>query len=247
MPEKILVMGAMGTGKTYQALKIAEAYPSAQVYVLDTDDAWERNMTEFPPLGNVHITYAYDWEEYLGWLDDIEGKVRPGLDWVVVDRVDKAWAAVQTYVSEEVYGVDRADKLLAGLKAMAQKGKQAMRIAGATQADWQVINAQYFRWFSRLMYKLRANVYLTTSISPVYRDDDQRVLDLYAHLGVRPAGQKDLAYEPSTVLLFTRDRDGRHYVTTVKDRGREYMDHLRLISLPKQYLARYTSNASSPH
>jgi hypothetical protein len=61
------------------------------------------------------------------------------------------------------------------------------------------------------------------------------VRELYGPHGIRPAGQKQLAYQPDTVFLLTYRKDG-HFITTVKDRGgRWYFDHQKLINFPIQY------------
>ena len=232
--ERILVFGTYGTGKTYQGLKLASWLKGSQFYVLDTDDSYPRSLESFLSVENVHVTFAYDWEEYVAWLERVLKVAVPGRDWLVVDRLDKAWARAQNYVSEEVYGQSLAERLLEVKKRM--KGS-AMKVSAVDRADWQVINAQYLGWQMSLLYKSRCNVYLVTSVGAVSLDDDEQVRMLYGALGVKPEGQKSIAYEPHTVLYFSKSKTGGYLVTTVKDRGeRTYFDKTPLVDLAKQYL-----------
>lgn len=234
MPERILVIGPPGAGKSYNLLKIARfVQPSgAQVHVLDTDGAYPRMLKEFPDLQNVHATFAYDWQDYVGWLESTLKVAVPGRDWVAVDRVDKAWQRVQNFVSEEVYEQSLAERLLEARKRMK---KRAMVVSPSDQADWQTINAQYSGWFLQLMYKTRCHIYLVASVRTVREEDEEEVKDLYGAYGVRPEGQKALAYEPDTVFLLTCRRR-QWFITIIKDRGRPYYERQPLADLAKQYL-----------
>ena len=255
--EKILNMGPQGAGKTFQLLQIAKYLQptGAQFYVLDTDDSYPRSMEEFPGLaaeegGNVHVTFPWDWEDYVSWLfgmNRIAGGQLPsvpgvletaqaGRDWLVVDRIDKAWSRVQNFVSEEVYGMDLAGRLLEAKKRMQGQGKSGMSVSGVDKADWQVINAQYMGWQMALLYKARCHVYMTTATARVRGDDGDEIKGAFEPLGVKPAGQKTLPYEAHTIL-FSQWKNKQYLVTTAKDRGgRVYFDQANLIDLSKQYL-----------
>jgi hypothetical protein len=234
--ERILAYGPEGSGKTFQLLKIAQWLlgTGAQFYVLDTDDSYQRSMEEFPALPNVHPVFAYDWADYVEWLSEVEGKVAKRRDWLVVDRIDKAWGQVQNWCSEEVHGVDLATRLLSARQQISNK--RAMVVGANDQADWQVINAQYRAWFQVLMYRSRANVYVTAAGRAVRNEDDEAIRDTYGPLRLRPEGQKDLPYECSSSFLFHRNRDGQRLISTAKDRGRPYYWNQPLISFPQQYL-----------
>ena len=237
--ERLLVYGPQGSGKTHQLLNIAKwLQPTgAQFYVLDTDDSYSRNMEveDFSALDNVHTTFAYDWEQYISWLDDVLPKVVAERDWLVVDRVDKAWDRVQNFFSEEVYGKSLAERLTQSRKAMS--AKKAMVVSANDQADWQTINANYQGWFMATMYKSRCNIYLVAAERSVRDQDSEETKDSFGPLHGKPAGQKTLAYEPHTVLRFYQDRKGAFFVTTAKDRGnRGYFDSVPLTNLALQYL-----------
>jgi hypothetical protein len=237
MVERILAAGPQGSGKTFQALRLAQwLQPTgAQFYILDTDDSYERSLLEFPGLSNVHVTFAYDWQDYIRWLEQVLATVVAGKDWLVVDRADKAWNRVQHYLSEEVYGQSLADRLVEARKRMYQK--IAMVVSANDQADWQVINANYLGWFMGVMYKSRCHVYLTAAVTPVRSDDEQDIRNVYGPLGVKPEGQKSLPYEPHTVFLFHFDKTtGKRKITTIKDRARPYFQAADLVHLGLQYL-----------
>lgn len=242
--ERILAFGPPNTGKTYQLLKLAEWLEptGAQFYIADTDDSYERSIEEdgFAHLTNIHPTFIYDWEDYVEWAEEVIGTAKQGIDWLVVDRADKAWARVQDWYMHEVYGKSRSKRLIEKRKSMTdRKGdiKPAMVVSGNDQADWQVVNSEYSSWFMPLIYKSRANIYLTTSAGSVRSEDSGPTKEMFSAIGSKPDGQKGMAHEVHTVFHFHQDRKGNRLITTAKDRGREYFDKDNLVSLPVQYLA----------
>ncbi len=98
-----------------------------------------------------------------------------------------------------------------------------------------VINRLYEDFIFPLVYRSIAHLYMASSAQPVSEEDTKEIRELYGPYGLRPAGQKALAYQPDTVLLLSHARDG-YYMTTIKDRGgRKYFDHQRLHNLALQY------------
>lgn len=236
-PERILLYGIFGTGKTYQVLKTAQWLQAsgAQFYILDTDDSYERSLDEFPGLTNVHIKFGYNWADYIQWHDEVKVLARPWIDWIVVDRADKAWAQVQRWFSEEVYGKSLAERTLEARKASAKK--KAMLVTPNDQADWLTINANYMEWFMGLMYGMRTHVLLVTAVDKLHDKDSEELKRIYTSVGANPAGQKIIGHEPHTVMFFWRDQSGGFHVRTLKDRGgRLYFADDPLVSLPHQYL-----------
>ena len=244
--ERILAIGPPAGGKTEQAIRLAAwLQPTgAQVYVLDTDDSWPRMLTGRTNLlakngGNVHISFAYGWEEYIQWIEETLPKIVPQKDWLIVDRVDKAWPQVRAWFSQEVYKQELSERLLAIRKAMRDPKtgvvKSAMVLGGFDKADWQGINASYLGWFFGVLYKSRAHIYLTAAVNSVRSNDDAEIVEIFAPLGMKPAGQKSLPYEVHTVLVLY-NKKGQYLVSTAKDRKRVYLSSAPMVSLPLQYL-----------
>ena len=241
MRERILAMGGPDSGKTYTWLKLASYYQTHSLgttfYVIDSEIGAERSLLEFPGLTNVKVFPVVDWLEYREAQKEIAKKCTED-DWVVIDNVAKAWSAIQRYFIGEIFKQDMGDYFLEVRKNIKKdaKGLYGGR-DGALQGrtDWPVINRMYEDFIFPLVYRIPAHLYMTSPGQVVSKDDDQELRDLYGPHGIRPSGQKDLPYQPDTVLLLTERKEG-HYITTVKDRGgRHYFDHQRLYNFPVQY------------
>ena len=241
MRERILAMGGPGSGKTYTWLKLASYYqthsPGATFYVIDSEIGAERSLLEFPKLTNVKVFPVVDWLEYREAQKMISKKCAEG-DWVVLDMADKAWSSVQRYFIDGIFKQDMGEYFLEARKKLKKDAKRLF--AGKDAAlkgwtDWPVINSLYEDFIFPLVYRIPANLFMATAGQKVSEEDAQDIRDLYGPHGIRPSGQKNLAYQPDTVLLLTHKQEGYH-ITTVKDRGgRSYFDNKRLYNFPVQY------------
>lgn len=99
-----------------------------------------------------------------------------------------------------------------------------------------VINRVYRQlWVKLIVPNMPANLYIATATSQIEKQDEKEIQESFSFLGVKPSGQKHLPYGMHTILYLDRIKEGWR-VTTVKDRGRKYLDKQKLISLPHQYL-----------
>jgi len=237
MRERILTLGGPGSGKTFSWLKLASYFKNSQFYVIDTEIGGERSLQEFPNLTNVHIYPVVEWPEYREAQKDAVGKATEG-DWLVLDMADKAWTAVQRYFVTEIFHEEMGGYLLEARKKLKKDAKSLF--GGRDSAlkgwvDWVVINKMYEDFMLPIVYRSPANLYIATAGQAVSEDDDKEVQELYGPFKLRPSGQKNLAYQPDTVLLLAHGKDG-YYVSTVKDRGgRRYFDRVKLHNLCLQY------------
>ena len=118
-PERMLIFGGEGTGKTNLVLQIARRCPDAQFYVIDTDysASYERMLiTEFTDVaerGNVHVyvTGPDDWEAIMSAAREVRGLAGVG-DWIIADSMSPTWDAVQGWFTEKVHGDTIEDYLL---------------------------------------------------------------------------------------------------------------------------------------
>ncbi|MEM3646835.1 MAG: AAA family ATPase [Thermofilum sp.] len=235
--EKILVYGFPGSGKSYQFLKIAQFVYPQRCYVLDTDGSYERLMeTEFSGLDNVVIYLVFDRDEWANAVEEVLANASND-DWVCIDRADVLWDATQDYYIQEVFGEDMADFFLRARKEMVEnKDKKFVPLDG--WKDWGVINKVYRSLWNRLTRPdVPFHLYVATSAVEVESNDDKLIKRTFNFLGVKPGGQKALAHGVHTVLYLDYVGKGDGWrVTTAKDRGRKYLDHQKLVSLPHQYL-----------
>lgn len=239
--ERILAVGAPGAGKSFQLLRIAQWLkgPGKQVFVIDTDDAWPR-MLSGKDLSNVRVLPAQDWPDYMKARDTVLEEAHEG-DWVGLDMADSPWSTVQRYFITEVFKDEMGEYFLEARKHMKKDTKSLFggrdsALKGWT--DWVTINRLYEDFMLPLVYRSSAHLYATSKPQAVSEDDDMVTKDLFGSLGVKPAGQKALGHQFHSVFLFIHGKDGWS-ITTIKDREREAMDHMKLVSLPHQYLQKY--------
>lgn len=239
--ERILLFGPAGSGKSTAAASVAsmaaKTKSDARFHVVDTDLAWDRMLIEgYPELSNVEVYVALDWPEYREALAKIRSVVRPN-DWVVVDLVSNAWETVQAYFTEQVFDRDIGDYFLQVRKEL-KTGKKSLE-AFSGWVDWSVINAMYKTWTNDLLFKTRANVICMAKMGKVHAEqDDKATRLLFGPHGVKPEGQKSLAYQFHTVLLTGEPRTGEYTLTTVKDRERTQLDKTPVKKFALDYLVK---------
>jgi len=239
--ERILLFGPAGSGKSTAAASIAsmaaKTKSDARFHVVDTDLAWDRMLIEgYPDLSNVDVHVALEWPEYKQSLTKIRSVIRPN-DWVVVDLVSNAWETVQAYFTEQVFDSDIGDYFLQVRKEL-KTGKKSLE-AFSGWVDWSVINAMYKTWVNDLLFKTRANVICMAKMGKVHAEqDDKATRLLFGPHGVKPEGQKALAYQFHTVLLTGEPRTGEYTLTTVKDRERVQLEKTPVKKFALDYLVK---------
>jgi len=244
--ERILLMGAPGTGKTLQIMNIArylEEEFKVPLYCVDLEDkmgAMLANVEDAPK--NIKLRVAFDWDDpeegglkqAINWLEKV---VEPG-DWIAVDRIDLAWSQVQRWFTEIKFNESMADHMVSASKNMTKPSKFIPKF---DPGSWQVINEQYEWMIMRLIYRLRANVILTTGIKS--SDEGASPLDVYGNLGVLPRGQKEIGHQPHSVFLLSQKSVRNRLswrISTGKDLpGRKWFDNDQLTDFSVQYLEEY--------
>ncbi len=188
------------------------------------------------PDATLIIYSAYEWNDYVRALRDIQMRARPG-DWVSVDFIGTAWSAVQDHFAQEVFHKDIGDYFLQVRKEL-DKGATSL---GALEGwvDWQVINPLYNKWANTLLYKGRYHIYATAKSENLSSDrkptEDAQTRAMFARYQVKPVGQKFLPFQFHTVLLSGRSGDKRT-ITAVKDRERPEADGLEVKNFTTDYL-----------
>ncbi len=249
--EKILTMGAPGTGKTYAWLSIAKRYPKVQFYAIDTDDSVPRMLSgeRFGGLENVHCLPVTSWKELVEQTAVAIEAAERG-DWIIVDRFDKPWEFVQSYFGEEIYGKDPGAYIMQRRRELANKKTPADRPALVGEfgvGDWVTMGKLFGTWFRSLNYSSPAHIFATTPPKSISSYDSKEVTALFSAFGIRPGGRKEMAHEFQTVLIMTYSRHGSHkengdevsgswHLTTVKDRERPMLDGEELKDFGLQYI-----------
>lgn len=242
--ERILSYGDAGAGKTTNLLNIAKfahmTKSPAKFHIIDSDFAMDRMLQGYPgiPFGiwndpNFPITPesviciypVFLWREYEAALAQIQRVATPS-DWVCVDFISNAWSAVQDNYVEEVFHQDVGQYFLKARKEMAKDAKSFNPLEG--WIDWQVINPMYKGWINKLLFRGRYNVYCTAKSDNLSSDkkptEDNQTRQLFVQYGVKPVGQKELAFQFHTILLHKKviqpGQPPTRTITAVKDRER---------------------------
>lgn len=102
--------------------------------------------------------------------------------------------------------------------------------------DWPVINGLYKSAMNRLL-RCPGHVYATAVADMLNTDQAERDIKLiFGPHGVKPRGQKHTPHYFHTVLLKTSVRQGTWRFTTIKDRGREYVENKEIPNFVSGYL-----------
>lgn len=239
--ERILLMGAFGTGKTTNWLNIAKwahaTESPARFYAIDTDSALEAFLgpgTQYSHLdsrqgGNIQWAAAYDWEEYEEIMSSYSAVIGPD-DWLIIDFISPAWEAVQSWYVNQVFKQDAAEYFLEARKAM--KGGNPLD----GWKDWQYINKVYKRWIDQVIHRTGGHKLFTAQVKSIQEGADRATRAMFGAHGVMPAGQKQLGYQVHTILLNQVTRQGAVTTTTVKDRERPVLTDASINEFTIEYL-----------
>jgi hypothetical protein len=242
-PERILLFGVAGTGKSTAALAVARA-TGATMTIIDTERAHDRLLeTEWQGLDNVTVkdvrfdamvNDTTNWDEMIGAVKDCVKTMQPG-DWLVIDSVTPTWDDVQAWFTQKLWGDDLADYMMAARMQAQDSGKRGgSAFEGFT--DWPVINKTYNTLYN-LILNAPGHVLITAETAALIDEGTENQI-LFGSHGVKPKGQKRLPHIPHTVLLTGRKRTGEWTLSTVKDRGREQMAGVTVDNFAKDYLGK---------
>lgn len=246
--ERILAFGVEGTGKSEAWISIAvasqESGSEAKFYVIDTDGSAQVSLLAHPELHNIAIYQASDpdgllihpdgkvteegtWWEAYAEAGKIIRAARPGKDdWIVIDRLDRMWDAVQSWWIDKAYEQDE-DAYWAELRAEQLQakagGKGTDRDYGGFQGnrDWVQIKKVYNTGVLGLLAGPPSHkfaVCLEKEIHPQSKKAPQ-LRGLYGE--TMPAGKGDQGADFWLTVQLKRTPSGDHlvFVRRTKDRG----------------------------
>lgn len=220
-PERILLCGKDGSGKTKAYWDIAEWLNNtgspAQMFVLDPD--YKARFDPRHPLPNVHIYDELEhWQDYKSSAIKARGEgVKGRGDWLVVDMANRVWDAAQAGYAEMAFGVDVDDFYVAWRKQDTAGGNPFNADWGK---DWQAINRLYDMFMFQVT-RFPGNVLMTTAVDTITEQEkDREVIRKYSKWGVKPAGQKRLGHIPADLILLQETANGWS-MSQMRGTGRE--------------------------
>ena len=239
--ERILAMGGMGSGKTTGWLNIAwwswKTKSDAHFYVIDSDAAAGRMLVgdKFEMLDNVTVYNAFEWLSIRAATREFMPKVRPQ-DWIVVDFMGPCWDAVQKWYVEEIYGSEDMGEYFMEIRKNKAKGTSVKELEG--WKDYGVINPNYKSWMNGLVHTSPAHLYITATTAGIRETDEKGLKQIFQAYGVRPVGQKHMAFAVHTVLLCQMMKPNEWFVSSVKDRERELLVAQPIKDFTRDYLVK---------
>jgi hypothetical protein len=239
VPERILICGLQGSGKTESAARIAHHYRTTStpgtIYWVNTDirGTVERCNERWPEwTQNIVHSDPRNWNEFADAVEEYSLKCQAG-DWLVIDSIDKAWAYLQDeFRNRKSPPTKRSEDLFAS---------DDVEITGPDYNH--KVNPAYRRWLLPLLDDCPAHMLLCAPAQPIVVEgmfkDDKSIVDTYGEYGVRASGQKHLMFQVHTVLL-AKYVKGRYTLTTMgKDRSHATirdMEVSELMPFPEAYL-----------
>ena len=227
-PERILLFGSYGVGKTEAYLSLAQVQPGATLHVLNSDGALSRVLfgrsipNVAPPID------VESWSDYVEATREVCSKMKP-TDWLVIDLLGPAWQAAHDYYLDQKFGKAPEDFYL----KHALSAKKGSPLQGDT--DWSTINKIWFA-YAAILKKCPGNLFATTGERATGERDGAQVIADYGHLGARPDGQKGMGHIFHSVLRVHRKRTGERLLSTAKDYGRRELKDAEFRDFATGYL-----------
>lgn len=249
-PERILVYGIHGSGKTNMWLQIAAASdPDVTFHTIDTDNGVVRSMSrDFAHLTNVSVTTVQGFYDYVTWAKELDKIIKPG-DWIVPDMASTAYNAAADFYLQRKYGKTRQEiefehEMEKMLNAEVKAGAPAI-----APDDWVMIRNLFLNWWEGMVVKglsvkHGAHIFATAEAKQVMehyeaKNPDQTILRDYKDLKFKPDGHKSLAHRVHTVAMTNRTGNGTEtdnfWFIPVKDRQRD-MSNLIVGNFVDDYL-----------
>lgn len=198
-PERIGLYGAPNAGKSYAAFSIAKRLQQtkspSRMFYLDCDNAYYDMIDEFPDLDNVlhHPFNLYEFSEFEEVVKQVLKQVDPDRqDWIVVDRGEPTWEAVQDEYSQTVRGVE-IDEWRLQVRANQRKGQDKDKRAGNTGFEWAEIKKMFRKPWTKLITSGCNMLVLFGETSAGSNQGDfatatKEEMDLFGAIGKKPAG-----------------------------------------------------------
>lgn len=244
--EHILATGPFGGGKStiwrkvwdHQHSESAALKIPGTMYVIDTDmAAWHI----CPDISEECVREVQDWPEYMEAIEHFRPLATRD-DWLVIDRIDPAYKAAQKQYVQQTFGKDFAD-FFQQWKMDSSGEAKGNPLADGYGSNWQVINAMYDSFMLENVLRWPGHVIACAAAEPIkmpdkngQNGDPQMIIDAFGRFGVKPAGQKMLGFQFTTVMKMTPKRDGTYTMTAMKQINRPPVLDVKVDDFVMDYL-----------
>lgn len=240
-PERILLYGGGGSGKTNAAISVIDHAAHGNVYVVETDysASWQRAIyTDYPHLGGqVDIRNPdVEWESWTAELDAVVSAADPAVDWLVIDSITPTWEAVQGWWIAQSTGND-LPRHLAGLKKAHGADAKAYGRALTDTMNWPLIKKEYAARVIAPLQRWKGHLIITAEAKGVGDQDNDEIQMLYGPVQLKPSGEGRLMYLASTNVLLSHPKRGVWTFTSVKDRNRAEVEKQPFDDFGYEYLS----------
>lgn len=235
-------MGENGSGKSYAAFQIARKCQSsgsdARFFYINNENGIRKLIgSEFKDLKNITLFKAYTWEDHeQAMIQIMKAKPREN-DWIVVDLFNETWELVQNYYTLKVFGSELDDYWLKYRTVAAASIKDSSVNPLDGWQDWPVIKKIYKDFTDKFLLKSGCNIIGITGVDKVNEKTDQLdIIQNFGRFGVRPSGNKKTGHWFDTIIFVKALKPGDHYMTTIKDKGRQPLEGVKITDFAIQYM-----------
>jgi hypothetical protein len=235
-PEKLLVCGGGGTGKTRGAVDILKRclLDGQTMRVVDNENAfpvhlealgmgcreewvstgvqndrvqWERVPEWEDPDSNIIRWFCQDWHSHREAIGNVCRDGQRG-DWGVIDTISQPWEDVQSwYVQQITGGTPMSDWLVGNRVGQIEAGKGNDGGNGAMLGEWKPINAQWKDYVRNPVIRAKSHLYIAAHIKTINTERDSAdVKSLWKGLGFKADCQKAVPRDVRTVLGLEENR-----------------------------------------
>lgn len=240
-PEKILLAGAPGSGKTHAIVDVAKKClgDGQTMTIVDTeshvpvlleaagivpDQTWwgDELVDEGDDDTGIKVVWARDWVEERAAIKGALENAGRG-DWVCVDSITPPWADVQSWwVGEVTGGEEYGDWYARIIKEGRDTGKRDEG-AGAQLGEWKIINSQWNTYVLKPLMRTSGHLLVTSHVKSINPEHDGAgVKGIWGPFRAKADTQKQVAHLVRTVVGVERvsGAGGGWVATVLKDQGR---------------------------
>lgn len=232
--ERIVLYGPPKVGKTHQFFNIALWHKNlgsdAKFYAVSSDTSYEVLMfnPEFQDLDNIEWVDVENFQQFMDGARNFASKMRPH-DWLSVDLMSDAWPAAQDEYA-------RVQTALAGgnLEDMGDLWATAGKVDDYPIKgwEWQMPNARYRILANNILLRCPGHLLLIYSQKELMKesgsgksDESKQTKEMFGHIGLKPAGQKDDPFRYHTILHIDSGGEKKQVMSTAGERW-GYRDHI---------------------